>query len=495
MMATTKISNCQSWKIESKPASDWVASKSKDNLGPCCMISVLPSKFSWPRVIQSVMNVELRDHDVVQAEAMLGTCFTQNLFSIQKTHETTADVAVSKLTGPAIEEYFLQRGNGYLKCLRDTAMRTCLKDYCGVGFGSGGSHGDLAFVVGEFRIPIMFVEEKNTSDSPLEQFGQALSEASNGLIVQLKAGVASEDCVVLIVCTNGHLYQFGFATLLGPCFVNGGVISHVLDVSSVGGKREIATLLATYKRFCQMQEDRLKTYVVRDVELDWKLDRLMYFTKNEGDVVLQLERSNPSSWLRYWSIYNMLWSCEELRQHVVFPLGFETSGKGKLVGILFEKLSAEWKLGIPEEESQRRMYLREVRRVLRLVHGVKLVHMDFLPCNIGWRIESDAVKIKLLDFDTACDIGRPIPRILLSYRNEDTRDCIWNADVTVACVEFDAWYCYLLERVPSKFCVTQTIDERDTSQLLDKFRSWIRSELEGLQKDFKSWFEEFQKRD
>jgi serine/threonine protein kinase len=328
------------------------------------------------------------------------------------------------------------------------------------------------------------VEEKSTSDSPFEQFGQGLAECSNGLVTQLGAGVKAEDCIVLLICTNGHLYQFGFASLLSPCFVKGGVVSNVLDATCESGKREIARLLAIYKKHCQALGERLKEAQHVALHQQWKLDRSMYFTKKHEDVVLQFERNNPSSWMRYMSVFRTLWSCEGLREHVVFPLGFETDEKGNLVGVLFDKLDRGWCLGIPRDNSDREVYHAEVVRVLDLVHGVGLVHMDFLPCNIAWKRDQHMIKLKLLDFDTACDIDRPIPGTLLKCRNTESTECVWNSSATHACKMFDTWYCFLLGKIPTEYCVQQSIEQTDTSKLLIEFRKWVSVNKEKLLAEF-----------
>jgi hypothetical protein len=459
------------------------------------LISAVPSRFAVPKVLECVLQMQLSNDELSQAEAVLKGCFTQLVYSIRKTHETKADLKVSGLTGPALEEYFIERGNeNGLKCFRDSEGTVKFSKYCKLGFASEMSHADLAFVVGESEVPVMFVEEKSTSDSPLESFGQALAESSNGLIAQLQCGMEPKDCIVLIICTNGHLFQFGFGALLNPCFVRGGVVSCVLDASSVDGRREVARWLAIYKRHCQTQVEKMRNLRLISMELEWALDRSIYYTKHCDSIVLHFDRDNPSSWLRFVSIFNVLWSCEELRQHVVFPLGFETDKKGRLIGVLFEKLDSSWKLGIPANDC-RAQYCVEVRRLLRLVHSVKLVHMDFLPCNIAWKVgDNGKVEIKLLDFDTACDSGVDIPGVLLFHRNHDTTDCIWDKDERRAVEEFDAWYCYLLERVPAEHCVTQSIHDPDTRKLLDSFRSWLRGESATLRAEFGKWLEEFKRK-
>jgi hypothetical protein len=61
--------------------------------------------------------------------------------------------------------------------------------------------------------PVLVCEFNGTSTSPLEQLGQALASGSNCLISQYSSGAKWSQCVVYVICTNGHLYQFAALTL------------------------------------------------------------------------------------------------------------------------------------------------------------------------------------------------------------------------------------------------------------------------------------------
>lgn len=477
-LAELNLGKNKTWTINSRAASNYVSSALKD-MGPCCISSVLPLAFAIPKAAQRMFSLLISEQDLKLAKVVLESAFSQLPYSIKKIHETGSDlITVAKITGTELQEFFLCRGNPKsLICYRDEDGRKIFKEYCSIGFASSGSHSDQTFLDHNERFVVMFIEEKNTSNSPFEQFGQEASEGSNGILSQLKMGTPWDDCIVLLIATNGHLYQFGCATFLEPRFLNVCVLSNVLDALSPQGCNDIAKFLVMFKDQCYFQQTIISSkspHAALPSPTTWSLSDHLYHTKNADQVVLHYKnRNSAAGWIRYMHTFNIIWSCQDLRQHVVFPLGFQMNESEKLEGVIFNRLDSTWLLGIPTESSKRDAYCMELKRILKLIHAIGLVHMDCMPCNIAYYFIGDTIHMKLLDFDTACDINCDLPKAIIDSSRSTNKSYVWS-DSLVASPMVDAWLCYLYQNVDIMHCANVDINAINASSIvLEPFFNWI----------------------
>jgi hypothetical protein len=202
-------------------------------------------------------------------------------------------------------------------------------------------------------IPLAILELKDSALDPFDAFCQAVASGSNGVLRQLNAGLAWDDCRVFIICCNGGKYLFGFVSLLEPHFIQAGVISPVLDVCSAPALEEIARLLVLVRRGCVVQrqilsEVRATKEVVSTSKISWD----MYHLKPSERVLLQHEnRDYASGWYRFLQIYDRIFACVEIRSCVVFPIGFYKNVSSKFKGVTFHRLKNDWNIGLPIESN------------------------------------------------------------------------------------------------------------------------------------------------
>jgi hypothetical protein len=315
-------------------------------------------------------------------------------------------------------------------------------------------------------------------------------------LAQQAAGLQWDKCITRIVNTNGHLWQFAAVTLLKPSLPHAFLLSPVLDAGS--DEPEIARLLLETRRACAVQNERLAT---RGGPKSGRATRAFvellddaYFLKPLPELLLQVD-SEIESFRRLIAIFVRLWDVRELREHVVFPLGFLRDERGAATSIVFPKLSNDWYIGLPEDQETHASYCCELGRIVRLLHDkARLVHFDLMPCNIAWRRTLDdnnnnnnnAVQVRLLDFDTATLIGSSLSDKLVASRVSYRKSCVWSSDRT-ADPRVDLWFVFQFSRIVQSRVSAPVLDENGPGRVNDAFQA----ALEVIQRNdegFLSWY-------
>lgn len=486
--------------FRTKAASDFCASKS-DEFGPCCLSSTFPLLCGLPQCVCSALETLVSPSEIREAKEMIRSGISQQPFSCHKTSETGEGATVDQVTGGAFEEYFVNRSLGVSGCcwIRSTSTsKMTIGTYAPYGFASFGSTPGGSFCAN--NVPLIISEFKDTALDPFDAFGQAVAAGSNGVICQLNAGLSWDQCRVFVICCTGGKYLFGFVTLLAPHFIHAGVISSVLDISFPPALEEAARLLVIIRTSSLEQQKLLKggkNAMVQQVETS-KISWEMYHLKPVERVLVQHEdRARAVGWCRFLHIYDKVFSSREIRDSVVFPLGFYKDQNGKLGGVLFPRLRGDWRIGLPEDELIHSAYLEELRRVLKVLHQhALLVHGDCCPCNISWKWDSKSnrISVKLLDFDTAVEVGEELPTALLDLKTSIGKECSWHSSGK-AVAESDAWYCFLFCKIPAECRKSVPVDEEDgPAKVNDPFRKWLLEKIRGadfqdLCNEFQKWFE------
>jgi hypothetical protein len=201
----------------------------------------------------------------------------------------------------------------------------------------------------------------------------------------------------------------------------------VLDVADTSDRKKICKLLAKVKHAVLAQRSMLMDMNKLSVHCSsFQMDMRMYHVKKEKDVVLHCKRSMAAGWYHFMDPFVRLWACEALREHVVFPIGWLKDDKGTIEGVVFPKLSNDWAIGLPVNESQHAAYCTELLRIVTLMHReAGVVHMDLLPCNIAWCYTNDKMSVRLLDFDAALPVGWKIGDQLISQCNSNAKQYRW----------------------------------------------------------------------
>lgn len=489
----------------STAASGFVASKSTE-LKFCCVLSRL-YPFCQPKMLRKMGKYVVGEGDLVQAMRVLGDAVVQPPHSTSKVSETgAASLSSSSHTVQEVIVPMLDRllGSDFVARLAGTAggvpyAEVPLSEYCALGMASPASKADGVKVVLGSKVPLLFLEAKNTATAPLEQMAQAYAVASNGLVSQLNAGLEWDKCVVLTVSTNGVLYQFGCATLLASRWCNFQPLTGVLDASV--HLKEVCEWMLRFRQFLREQALRIrestphKVVLAEDGEtkgsvIKWELSASRYHLKPADRILFKHQQRDSTGWNLYMENFSRLWACKPLRPYVVFPLGIARSTL--IDGVVFERLSdREWCIGVPPPHL-RHAYVRELRVFLGHLRDARLVHMDLMPCNIAWRTSapSGTVALKVLDFDTMCSLDESPPPFLAQNANSLTKDVVWKWPWSLD-ANYDWWYLFIYERLCTEAVEFQptgiTADPESISGTLLPFCAYIRDHRRLLDEAFDAW--------
>ena len=185
--------------FKSRAASDYCASL-QEEFGPCCLSSTVPLQCGMPVCVRNALDAAVSPSELKDAkEAILdGVC--QLPYSTHKMSETKQPVTVDRVTGGALEEFFLNRSMGVsgLSWLRSTGdSKKTIGTYASVGFASQGSTPDGVCWCGDQsgdQIPLTFLELKDTALDPFDAFGQALAAGAASAECRLVVGPMSRAC-------------------------------------------------------------------------------------------------------------------------------------------------------------------------------------------------------------------------------------------------------------------------------------------------------------
>ena len=88
------------------------------------------------------------------------------------------------------------------------------------------------------------------------------------------------------------------------------------------------------------------------------------------------------------------------REVVVFPICIRQDD-GKTFQIVFPNLKL-FQIGVPSNESQRKLYLAAVKQAMDKIHACKVAHIDFYPSNIMWNYDNkdENMTVKIIDWDS-----------------------------------------------------------------------------------------------
>lgn len=487
----------EEYEIKSMAASDYCASKDLV-FGPCCLTSSVCLNCAVPACVERVIRAEAQLQDVQEARKAILDGLAQLPYSCHKVSETKIGVTVDQVTGGALEAFFVNRSAPNLVWLRSTHVsKVTMGTYAPHGFASPGSQPDGVCCTLSERVPLAILELKDTAWDPFEAFGQAVAEGSNCVLRQLNCGLRWDQCRLLFVCCNGTKYLFGFVALLEPHFIHAGPLSSVLDVTHPLAIDEVARLLAAIRRSCVEQQQLIQTVTPPLVEAKkFRLSGQRYHRKPADRIVLQhAQRDYAVGWCRFLHIHDQIFACIPMREHVVFPLGFSKDKDGKLDGVLFPRLDNSWSIGLPEDDAVLSLFVAELTRVLTVLHQqVLFVHGDCCPCNIAWKLndEKRAVRVKLLDLDTAFDIGERLPDALLASKTTLGKEYCYHSSPgkcsPFAVAETDLWYCFLFSRTPGESRVSCAVNAPGGPTTVNgPFRTWVASNVVQLREDFEKW--------
>lgn len=295
-----------------------------------------------------------------------------------------------------------------------TAKSSLEKQNCKDGVVSEDSDAD-AYIVDRQKNTFGIVDVKHGTDCPEEALRQAFSSSTNVALSLINRGITWEDICVPIFVSTGHLVQFALTCVLQPSFPYMITLTKNLDLLNANDRLEAAKQLQIINKLSQ---HNLTTNCTLHHTL--KISRRYYHLKTAEDI-FKTRRSFDKSLFHMFSLLESLYH-ESTRQFVLFPLTYRTGSKSFAGGALvFPKLS-EHRIGLPEDAELRGRLLGEFRKAAVAFHDRNVVHMDFYPSNLMWKVNGNGtLDVKVIDWDAAHELNEALQSYTLERLSETNR--------------------------------------------------------------------------
>ena len=266
----------------------------------------------------------------------------------------------------------------------------------------------------------------------------------------LQFGLKPTQAAVPLLLSTGNLLQFAWATTLDPLFPLLNVTSRVFDISFLSDLLEASKALARAKMFCRELAGHVKQCGEPDESssLVPSLNKDLYHIKDKSRIFNRYDDGDSigDDGLAYlWQIFEAPKDVEE----AVKPFGYAKTLKGQQSAecLIFSKLDATFRMGVPQDKILFDGYLIALSNVVKRQHRARVVHVDLYPSNILWKDVDDSLIIRIIDWDAATFIGDAFTaKIGNVFLSEEKKNYYWKPSL---CAEpkCDAWFVYILSRL------------------------------------------------
>jgi hypothetical protein len=490
-------------------ASKFVASQGRHCIS-CLYNGMKAVTFNYPDVIRGVFEMKLSEQDIKNAATAIREGLPRDMFPVKASETknsfsplspTTVAIqaSIEQITGKSLQLFFTSCQELKFTCASKVSLTTFGANN---GPASQESKPDIlvGFEINGKPIPVIPIELKDTTLSPIEQTGQAFSVGANIALMHRCLGLDSSKIAVPLIMTNGALYLFAMVSLL-DCVPVLHLVSNIMDASSE--LVPIARLLATFKAFIINQAKHMKSVFkpAATVYSPVPFARDKYFLKNRDKL---FNRFSPMHCERgalplLWDIFEALSTVEG----VVKPLGYGefkfAKQKRTECAIVFNDIKRDgYVMGVPQDEVDYTAYVSALESLVHQIHACKVIHMDLYPCNIMWAKVEGALKIRIVDWDAASFMDRQLsPRVLTRIVSEKYHT---NTD-SMPSPKYDAWHVFILSNLDQS--QRESLDAakfHDESMFVSAHLECIKNrsdELgsdENLHREFSIWYEEFESR-
>ena len=303
-----------------------------------------------------------------------------------------------------------------------------------IGLATTQSQCDHLMMVGDSKI-YGSIELKGGEFSPLQGNRQSAVYGSHFAMSLLKRGVSRERVIVPSYTYTGMQIQFGATLVLEPSLPVFWSTSKVLDMGDANER----LLAVAYIRKAISWVDELSSFTaLKAIPLvNMRFDSSLYHIKKITDLVARRGfqlfsvslNFDISQGIEHWGrVLNLLYADPQIRPHVAFPLAIRspnTSDGEREYIIIYNNLKREgYCTGCPDRMKDNELFeafVKELRRIVDLVHLAGVIHCDLYLSNVMWR-KNDAderVDIVIIDWDCAhCLIeGKFYPKILQALKD------------------------------------------------------------------------------
>ena len=487
-------------KFVQEAASVFVASKG--NHCPNCLYNGMKVvKFNQPSAVRQFLAMQITDDSAFIAEQAVLNGIAKTMFPV-RVSETGAGLTSESTVGNQLRDFFT--------CHKYPALCFGIKQpllrfgaNAGPTGGSSISDGVVYNPVDSQWVPLLCVELKDTTMSPIEQIGQAFASGSNLALRQKHLGLDSSEIAVPLIMTNGHLFSFATASLLDFMPVLH-VVTDVLDANHPSDLKVIALMLAKIKVFIKSRAQKIEQClqqrgaVVAEVPattyvFDWD----KFFVKEKEKIYNRFEPldSENEALPLLWDVYEALAGVEGAEKALGY-CDLHLVGFPPQCCLVFHNLLGQgYRMGVPEDDGDYRLFLDALEALVHRVHACGVIHVDLYPSNIMWTKVDGAVRIKIVDWDAAIFAGQPFPDKMLR-RLDERSPYVYRDQSGTASSKSDAWNVFLL----SKLSVAEraALASRDVTLINAAYHDVIAEQIKrhgsvpALHSAFLEWFEGFQ---
>ena len=192
-------------------ASAFVASK--ENHCPTCFYNGMKViTFNLPSAVREFLEAQITADSALIAKQAVLNGLAKTMFPLQ-VPETGEGLTIEKLVGYQLRDFFTGHNEPALGFSMKPPLSTFGANY-GPTESSSISDGVSYTAIDSQMAPLLCVELKDTTTSPIEQIGQAFASGSNIALRQKHLGLDSSKVAVPLILTNGHLFSFATVSLL-----------------------------------------------------------------------------------------------------------------------------------------------------------------------------------------------------------------------------------------------------------------------------------------
>ena len=484
-----------------KVASSFVASKGNHCI-TCLYNGMKVITFNLPPAARQILDTQFEANFELNARQTVLNGLVKNMFPVC-VPETGEALTVESTIGNQLCEYFT--------CHEEPALGFSIKKQLalfGADYGPTGSSsisdGVAYTIVDNQMAPLLCVELKDTTTSPIEPIGQAFASGSNIALRQKQLGLDSSKIAVPLILTNGHLFSFATASLLDNMPVLH-MVTNVLDANTPSDLVEIACMLARIKAFIKSKAREIQQCAVQRGAVaigvpvaQFEFDKDKFFVKSKDKIYNRfnpLDSENGALPL-LWDVFEALGRGEGVEKALGY-CDLKLVGKPAELFLVFHNLLRQgYRMGVPEVEGDYRLFLAALEALVHQVHACGVVHVDLYPSNIMWAKVDGTVRIRIVDWDAATFAGQPFPGSMLR-RLEEEFHYVYVDESRTASPKSDAWNVFLMSNLNAAERAPLALGDAPAVNLA--YRTFINKEVArhgsvlALRAAFLEWFEGFQR--
>lgn len=322
-------------------------------------------------------------------------------------------LGVTAITLKALENFGLFVDNG---------RKTFSSRHLSLGIAKDSSYNDIDIRYRNIYSTVL--ENKGAESSVIPALAQGAATGTNFVLHMANSGVPFEKCAVCVIANTGMNICFGATILLSDSFPTYIPLSKNLDLLDDRESRIAGAYLSKCvdharrlgniplerpkKPFTEMTLN-LENYFVKKLTR-LAFDRGLGLFSQSGDIFDIQDGLNHMIWCLNRLYYSEARDVPEYPLSVRTPNSYDDEGEINFFELIYRNLSAlGYRTGTPDRIEHPDLYasfVRELQRVMALVHQAGVLHLDLYASNIMWKLNDtiddvNAVVLKIVDWDVS----------------------------------------------------------------------------------------------